>query len=264
MQNEQPAILTKDLGITFGNEQEVKTEALRDIDLTVKQHEFVSIIGPSGSGKTTLLRIVADLLKPTTGNIEIYGSTPRQARLSNMFSIVFQEAALLEWRTALDNIALPLELKGVDKRERLKVANEMLKLVKLEGFANHYPRQLSGGMRQRVAIARALSINPPLLLMDEPFAALDQITRHRMNFELLRIWRHSRPTVFFITHNIREAILLSDRVIVLSTQPGRIFKIFDIDIPRPRSIETTMTDEFNRYHVLGERTLEETIYHEEE
>lgn len=262
MQNEQPAIYTNELGIMFGSEQEVQTEALRGIDLSIKEHEFVSVIGPSGSGKTTLLRLIADLLEPTSGEIKIFGSSPKDARLSNMFSIVFQEAALLDWRTALDNIALPLELKGVEKAERLKIAQEMLKLVNLEGFGNHYPRQLSGGMCQRVAIARALSINPPLLLMDEPFAALDQITRHRMNFELLRIWQYSRPTVFFITHNIREAILLSDRVIVLSTQPGRIFKTFNIEIPRPRTIETTMTDEFNRYHVLGERTLEETIYHE--
>jgi NitT/TauT family transport system ATP-binding protein len=214
------------------------TVALQDIDLEIEAGEFVSLIGPSGCGKSTLLRIVGDLIEPSSGSTTVNGKPAREARRAHDYGIVFQDAVLYEWRTVAKNIALPLELAGWDKERRQKRIDEMLDLVELQGFAEHHPWQLSGGMQQRVAIARALSFDPALLLMDEPFGALDEMTRERLNVELLRIWEASGSTVVFVTHSIAEAVFLSTRVVVMSPRPGRISKLISIDLPRPRSAAT--------------------------
>jgi len=214
------------------------TVALEDIDLEIEAGEFVSLIGPSGCGKSTLLRIIGDLIEPSAGSTTVNGKPAREARRDHDYGIVFQDAVLYEWRTVAKNIALPLELAGWDRERRQKRIDEMLDLVELQGFAEHHPWQLSGGMQQRVAIARALSFDPALLLMDEPFGALDEMTRERLNVELLRIWEASGSTVVFVTHSIAEAVFLSTRVVVMSPRPGRISKVIPIDLPRPRSAET--------------------------
>jgi NitT/TauT family transport system ATP-binding protein len=214
------------------------TVALEDIDLEIEAGEFVSLIGPSGCGKSTLLRIIGDLIEPSAGSTIVNGKPAREARRDHDYGIVFQDAVLYEWRTVAKNIALPLELAGWDRERRQKRIDEMLDLVELQGFAEHHPWQLSGGMQQRVAIARALSFDPALLLMDEPFGALDEMTRERLNVELLRIWEASGSTVVFVTHSIAEAVFLSTRVVVMSPRPGRISKVIPIDLPRPRSAET--------------------------
>jgi len=212
--------------------------ALQSIDLEVRPGEFVSLIGPSGCGKSTLLRIVGDLVEPTAGEVVVNGKSARQARLDGDYGIVFQDAVLYDWRTVARNISLPLELLGWDRARRAQRVRELLDLVELRGFENHHPWQLSGGMQQRVAIARALSFSPALLLMDEPFGALDEMTRERMNAELLRIWERSGSTVVFVTHSISEAVFLSTRVVVMSRRPGRIAAIVDIDLPQPRTADT--------------------------
>jgi NitT/TauT family transport system ATP-binding protein len=212
--------------------------ALQSIDLDVGPGEFVSLIGPSGCGKSTLLRVVGDLVSPTAGTVVVNGKSARQARLDREYGIVFQDAVLYDWRTVERNIALPLELMGYQRQERADRARELMRLVELEGFEKHYPWQLSGGMQQRVAIARALSFSPALLLMDEPFGALDEMTRERLNSELLRIWDASGSTVVFVTHSIAEAVFLSTRVVVMSRRPGRIAAIVDIDLPQPRTADT--------------------------
>jgi NitT/TauT family transport system ATP-binding protein len=214
------------------------TVALEDIDLEIEAGEFVSLIGPSGCGKSTLLRIIGDLIEPSAGGTIVNGKPAREARRDHDYGIVFQDAVLYEWRTVAKNIALPLELAGWDRERRQKRIDEMLDLVELQGFAEHHPWQLSGGMQQRVAIARALSFDPALLLMDEPFGALDEMTRERLNVELLRIWEASGSTVVFVTHSIAEAVFLSTRVVVMSPRPGRVSKVIPIDLPRPRSAET--------------------------
>jgi NitT/TauT family transport system ATP-binding protein len=214
------------------------TVALEDIDLEIEAGEFVSLIGPSGCGKSTLLRIIGDLIEPSAGSTTVNGKPAREARRDHDYGIVFQDAVLYEWRTVAKNIALPLELAGWDRERRQKRIDEMLDLVELQGFAEHHPWQLSGGMQQRVAIARALSFDPAILLMDEPFGALDEMTRERLNVELLRIWEASGSTVVFVTHSIAEAVFLSTRVVVMSPRPGRISKVIPIDLPRPRSAET--------------------------
>jgi NitT/TauT family transport system ATP-binding protein len=211
------------------------TIALEDIDLEIEQGEFVSLIGPSGCGKSTLLRIIGDLIQPSAGSATVNGKPARQARRDHDYGIVFQDAVLYDWRTVARNIALPLELAGWPKEKRTSRVEEMLDLVELRGFGEHHPWQLSGGMQQRVAIARALSFDPALLLMDEPFGALDEMTRERLNAELLRIWQASGSTVVFVTHSIAEAVFLSTRVIVMSPRPGRISKIIPIDLGQPRS-----------------------------
>ena len=213
-------------------------EALVDIDLTIEPGEFVSLIGPSGCGKSTELRLIANLLEPTTGEISVNAKPARQARLDQDYGMAFQQAGLFEWRTVTKNVELPLELKGWDKERRRARALEMLDLVKLSDFADHLPWQLSGGMQQRVAIARALAFQPSILLMDEPFGALDEMTRERMNSEVLRIWEQTGTTVVFVTHSIPEAVFLSSRVVVMSARPGRITNIVDVDLPRPRNEDT--------------------------
>jgi NitT/TauT family transport system ATP-binding protein len=215
-----------------------KTVALQGIDLTIDSGEFVSLIGPSGCGKSTLLRIIGDLVEPTSGQVTVNGKAAHQARVDRDYGIVFQHAVLYDWRTVTKNIALPLEMLGWSRAKRADRIKEMLELVELTGFESHYPWQLSGGMQQRVSIARALSFSPPLLLMDEPFGALDEMTRERLNMELLSIWQDTGSTTIFVTHSIAEAVFLSTRVVVMSPRPGRIAEILEIDLPQPRTAET--------------------------
>ena len=209
--------------------------ALQDIDLEIAPGEFVSLIGPSGCGKSTLLRIVGDLIEPTSGSVEVNGKPARRARADHDYGIVFQDAVLYDWRTVARNVSLPLELLGWDRARRRQRVQELLELVELTGFESSRPWQLSGGMQQRVSIARALSFDPSLLLMDEPFGALDEMTRERLNMELLRIWEKSGSTIVFVTHSIPEAVFLSTRVVVMSARPGRIAETIEIDLAQPRS-----------------------------
>jgi NitT/TauT family transport system ATP-binding protein len=212
--------------------------ALEGINLEIGEQEFISLIGPSGCGKSTLLRIIGDLIKATSGDVVVNGKSAHQARLDRDYGIVFQDAVLFDWRTVAKNIALPLEMMGWDRRKRSERVKQLVDLVELTGFEGHHPWQLSGGMQQRVSIARALSFDPPLLLMDEPFGALDEMTRERLNLELLQIWERSGGTVTFVTHSISEAVFLSTRVVVMSARPGRIVGIIDVDLPQPRTADT--------------------------
>ena len=221
-------------------------EALVDIDLTIDPGEFVSLIGPSGCGKSTELRLIANLLEPTTGDIFVNAKPARQARLDQDYGMAFQQAGLFEWRTVTKNVELPLELKGWDKDRRRTRALEMLELVKLSDFAEHLPWQLSGGMQQRVAIARALAARPALLLMDEPFGALDEMTREHMQAELLRICAETATTVVFVTHSIPEAVYLSTRVVVMSPRPGRTKVAIDVDLGTERDVDTREDPAFFR------------------
>ena len=220
------------------------TVALEGIDLRIGPGEFVSLIGPSGCGKSTLLRLIADLTQPSAGEIQVNGKPARRARLDRDYGMVFQAPVLFDWRTIDENVQLPLEVMGVSGRERQERSRQMLSLVELSDFANHHPWQLSGGMQQRAAIARALAFEPKLLLMDEPFGALDEMTRERMNDELLRIWERTGTTVVFVTHSIPEAVFLSSRVVVMSARPGRITDVVEIDLPRPRNDETRETERY--------------------
>jgi NitT/TauT family transport system ATP-binding protein len=211
--------------------------AIEGIDLEIGEREFVSLIGPSGCGKSTLLRIIGDLIQPTRGEVTVKGKTAHQARLGRDYGIVFQDAVLFDWRTVAKNISLPLEMMGWDRHKRAERVEELVDLVELTGFEGHHPWQLSGGMQQRVSIARALSFNPALLLMDEPFGALDEMTRERLNLELLRIWEASGSTVVFVTHSISEAVFLSTRVVVMSARPGRVVGVVDVDLAQPRTAD---------------------------
>ena len=224
-----------------------RVEALSGIDLSVRRGEFISLIGPSGCGKSTLLRIVGDLIGVSDGTVMVNGKLAREARLAREYGMVFQAPVLFDWRTVQRNVELPLEIIGRPKEEREARAREMLALVELGDFAGHHPWQLSGGMQQRAAIARALALDPAILLMDEPFGALDEMTRERMNLELLRIWERTATTVIFVTHSIPEAVFLSTRVVVMSARPGRITKIVPVDLPRHRDVETR---EMERYFEL--------------
>jgi NitT/TauT family transport system ATP-binding protein len=212
--------------------------ALQEIDLEIEPGQFVSLIGPSGCGKSTLLRVIGDLIQPTAGTVEVNGKSAHQARLDHDYGMVFQDSVLFDWRTVGKNVGLPLELLGWNRPKRKERVDEMLRLVELQGFGDHYPWQLSGGMQMRVAIARALSFEPALLLMDEPFGALDEMTRERLNIELLQIWKRMEATVVFVTHSISEAVFLSTRVVVMSPRPGRIAGVVDVDLPQPRSNDT--------------------------
>lgn len=217
--------------------------ALDDISLSVGQREFITLIGPSGCGKSTLLRLMAGLLDPTVGEVTVNGKTANQARADREYGIAFQTAGLFDWRSVQQNIELPLQLMGWSKRDRRQRAREMLTLVKLEEFGGHYPRELSGGMQQRVAIARALSFQPSILFMDEPFGALDEMTREHMQTELLRIWGETHTTVVFVTHSIPEAVFLSERVVVMSPRPGRLFAELPVDLGA-RDFDTRESPEF--------------------
>jgi NitT/TauT family transport system ATP-binding protein len=229
------AVSLRSVGRTFAGGEVV---AVEEIDLEIAPREFVSLIGPSGCGKSTLLRIVGDLIQPSSGEVVVNGKTAHQARRDRDYGIVFQDAVLYDWRTVARNISLPLELAGWDRGRRDKRVNEMLELVELTGFEKRHPWELSGGMQQRVSIARALSFSPALLLMDEPFGALDEMTRERLNAELLRIWQETQSTIVFVTHSIAEAVFLSTRVAVMSPRPGRITEIIPIDLPQPRTNAT--------------------------
>ena len=223
-----------------------QVDALLDVNLTIAPGEFVSLIGPSGCGKSTLLRLIANLLEPTQGEISVNGKTSTQARLDQDYGMAFQQAGLFDWRTVGKNIELPLELKGWNKKKRAARVAEMLDLVKLQDFGRMYPWQLSGGMQQRVAIARALAAHPPLLLMDEPFGALDEMTREYMQGELLRICAETSTTVVFVTHSIPEAVYLSNRVVVMSPRPGRILQVISVNLGSKRSELTRAADGFFR------------------
>jgi len=238
---DKPVVQLHGIDKVFGRGDQTPTVALEGIDLDIRMGEFVSLIGPSGCGKSTLLRIIGDLIAPTRGTVVVNGKPADQARRDRDYGMVFQAPVLFEWRTVEDNVKLPLEIQGASGAKRTARAKEMLELVELGDFLGHYPWQLSGGMQQRVAIARALAFEPAILLMDEPFGALDEMTRERMNSEVLRIWERTGTTVVFVTHSIPEAVFLSSRVVVMSARPGRITKVIDVDLPRPRNEDTRET-----------------------
>ncbi|ODN72034.1 ABC transporter ATP-binding protein [Methylobrevis pamukkalensis] len=237
------AIAVRDLSLTFQT-GDGPVHALSHIDLTVEKGDFVSFIGPSGCGKTTLLRVIADLERATSGTITVNGTTPEQARLARAYGYVFQAAGLYPWRTIAANVALPLEIMGLPKAERAARVAKNLALVNLAGFENKYPWQLSGGMQQRASIARALALEPDLLLMDEPFGALDEIVRDHLNEQLLKLWAGTAKTVVFVTHSIPEAVYLSTKIVVMSPRPGRIEDVIVSDLPRERPLEIRETPEF--------------------
>lgn len=239
--DDAPAIAVKDVSRRYRTSGEV-VRALEGVSLTVRQGEFVSLVGPSGCGKSTLLKIVAGLDRPTSGLVELAGK--RSDGPSRANGIVFQEATLLAWRTARENVLLPSEIQGVKQATRTQWrdrADELLDLVGLRGFETAYPHQLSGGMQQRVALARALIMKPQLLLMDEPFGALDALTRDQMNMELLRVWSSTGTSVLFVTHSVAEAVILSDRVVAMSRRPGRIAAEITVPLARPRTLDMLAT-----------------------
>ncbi|MCR5678198.1 MAG: ABC transporter ATP-binding protein [Agathobacter sp.] len=238
-------IKTRNLGVTFQDNEGNDVAALTGVNLEIMKGEFIALLGPSGCGKTTLLRSIADLQKPTEGDVHIQGMTPKEVRLQKKFGFVFQQPVLFDWRTVKKNVELPMEIMGYSKGERSDRADEMLEMVGLKDFAKHYPKQLSGGMQQRANIARAFGLDPDILLMDEPFSALDEFTKEKLHEDLLRIWRATNKTILFVTHNIQEGVFLSDRVCVLSPHPGRLSAIVDIDLQRPRSLEVKESAHFN-------------------
>jgi NitT/TauT family transport system ATP-binding protein len=226
------------------NPQEAPVHALSDIDLAIRPGEFVSLIGPSGCGKTTLLRVIADLEHITSGSVLVNGVSPHEARLARAYGYVFQAPALFPWRTVLGNVRLPLQIQGRSATESHRIAMEQLARVGLTGFEGKYPWQLSGGMQQRVSIARALSFEPRILMMDEPFGALDEITRDRLNEQLQQLWQRERRTVVFVTHSIAEAVYLSSRIVVMSPRPGRIVRVIDSPLPDTRTLDMRDSAEF--------------------
>ncbi|VVT25153.1 conserved hypothetical protein [Rhizobium sp. EC-SD404] len=239
----KPVIEARDLDLTFQT-GDGPIHALSKINLTIRQGEFVSFIGPSGCGKTTLLRVIADLEQPTGGTISVNGLSPEAARKARAYGYVFQAPALYPWRTIGKNIALPLEVMGFSAAERQKRIRDNLSLVDLSGFENKFPWQLSGGMQQRASIARALSFDPDMLLMDEPFGALDEIVRDHLNEQLLQLWAKTQKTVAFVTHSIPEAVFLSTKIVVMSPRPGRIHEVIDCDLGEDRPLEIRETPEF--------------------
>jgi NitT/TauT family transport system ATP-binding protein len=242
----QPAIVVEGLTKTFELEGRPLT-ALDNASFTVAHGEFLSIIGESGCGKSTLLRLIGDVIPRTAGTIAVHGGSAAEARTARKFGFVFQDPVLLPWRSAIENVELPLQLAGIGAAKRRRRAQELLELVGLVGFESARPAALSGGMAGRVAIARALALEPHILLLDEPFGALDEITRQRMNTELLRIWSETGTTAILVTHNVGEAVYLSDRVLVMGARPGRIVADLAIEIPRPRGLELPQEEEFFRY-----------------
>jgi NitT/TauT family transport system ATP-binding protein len=234
----EPAVVVDHATKVFNPGTTRQVDALGEVDLTVAAGEFVSLIGPSGCGKSTLLRLIANLIEPSAGRVLVNGKPADRARLDQEYGMAFQQAGLFDWRSVVKNVELPLELKGWDKATRRQRAMEMLQLVKLQDFADHRPWQLSGGMQQRVAIARSLAAHPALLLMDEPFGALDEMTREHMQAELLRVCAETATSVVFVTHSIPEAVYLSDRVVVMSPRPGRITHIVDVGLGRHRDTDT--------------------------
>ena len=238
MNEAQPVVAIRGVSKTYNERGDNRVKALDDINLSISSGEFVSLLGPSGCGKSTLLRVIGDLTPPSAGSVQVNGKSAHQARLDRDYGMVFQQATLYDWRSVGKNVQLPLEVMAYPKAKQELRTRDMLRLVQLEEFSRHYPWQLSGGMQQRVAIARALAFEPAILLMDEPFGALDEMTRERMQMELLRIWSQTQTTVVFVTHSIPEAVFLSNRVVVMSARPGRIAGMINIDLPRPRAFET--------------------------
>lgn len=247
--------------VTYGLGSEQAVQALAPVDLDVADGAFVSLVGPSGCGKSTLLKVLADLMPPTQGHVLINGMPPSALRQAGRIGLVFQQANLMPWLTVEKNVKLLKELvqaKGknaadlpqMQNQQSVQSVEQLLEVVGLKGFEKKLPHQLSGGMQQRASLARALALDPSILLMDEPFAALDEITRDRMAFELMRIWQQYRKTVIFVTHSLAEAVFLSDQVVLMSARPGRIHKIYDIDLPRPRNEDTRLSDDFIR--LVGE------------
>jgi NitT/TauT family transport system ATP-binding protein len=251
-----PIVTAENLSKIYG-QANATTQALKDVSLSIEKGEFVSIVGPSGCGKSTLLRIIADLDAPTRGALTVNGKTPEQARKNRDYGFVFQAPTLYEWRTVVRNVQLPLEVMGTPRSEWGDRVDQMLALVGLADFHHHYPWQLSGGMQQRASIARALSFDPTILLMDEPFGALDEFTRERMNLELLAIWERTHKTVLFVTHSIAEAVFLSSRIIVMSPRPGRIADTVAVDLPYPRTFDTRETPRFFELVTQVRETLRE-------
>ena len=239
----EKVIACEGLSLTFET-ADGPVQALSGIDLDIAKGEFVSLIGPSGCGKTTLLRVIADLEQPTDGSVRINSMTPNEARLKRAYGYVFQAPALYPWRTIAKNIALPLEIMGFAKEDRVERVRKGLELVNLTGFGNKFPWQLSGGMQQRASIARALSFDPDLLLMDEPFGALDEIVRDKLNEQLLRLWEKTQKTVVFVTHSIPEAVFLSTKIVVMSPRPGKIHDVIACNFPKDRTLDIRETPEF--------------------
>lgn len=252
-----PELQLKNISKTYMNNAGEEIHALSDISLDIREGEFISLLGPSGCGKSTLLRIIADLLEPTSGEVSIHGMTPRETRLQQKYGIVFQQPVLYDWRTVRRNICMPMEIIGVPKKERTARIDRMLDLVGLSQFGSKYPFELSGGMQQRVGISRALALEPEILLMDEPFSALDEFTREKLNEDILDIWMKTKTTVIFVTHNIPESVFLSDRVVVLSPHPGRVSAVVEIDLPRPRRAELRESPEFYQYIAKIRHSFEE-------
>ena len=252
---ENPIITVDHVSKIFTNNN-AKVTALSDVSLMINRGEFISLLGPSGCGKTTLLRMIADLIDPSEGTLTVDGGTPREARLGRKYGMVFQSPVLYEWRTVQKNVELPLEIIKIPKPEREERALKMLELVGLTSFADHYPSQLSGGMQQRVGIARALALNPDILLMDEPFSALDEFTREKLHEDLLRIWKKTGKTIIFVTHNISESVYLSDRVCVLSPHPGRLSAVVDITLGRPRIPEMRNSTELTELVAVVRNSFE--------
>jgi NitT/TauT family transport system ATP-binding protein len=237
----------------FGQNHHV--QALDGINLDIKEGEFIALLGPTGCGKSTLLRLASDLLAPTSGSVSVRGQTAEEARIANEFGFVFQEPALLPWRTALANVLLPLEIVRYPAAKRKERTDALFEMVGLSGFKESYPHELSGGMKQRIAIIRALAWNPSILLMDEPFSALDELTKDQLQDELLKIWDTERKTVLFVTHNVSEAVYLADRVFVMSARPGRLKEIIPIELPRPRNQELRLQPQFLHYVQIAREAL---------
>lgn len=257
------AIGINEVSVIYGAGGPEPVTALKSINLQIRDGEFVSLIGPSGCGKSTLLKVVSDLMPPTAGQVTIGGASPAALRKAGRLGLVFQQANLMPWLTIRRNIGLLKSLvagHGGTVSQAATPVDELLELVGLGGFGEKFPHQLSGGMQQRAALARALALDPAVLLMDEPFAALDEITRDRMAFELLRVWQQYRKTVLFVTHSLGEAVLLSDRVVLMSPRPGRIHRIIDIDLPRPRTPETRLTEDFARLVLELNRELYDVMH----
>ncbi len=251
----EAAVFCEGVGVRFTTERGTVT-ALENIDLTIPRGSFLTLLGPSGCGKSTLLRVMADLIAPTGGRITVLGGTPAAARLKREIGFVFQDPALLPWRTVLDNVTLPLEVGGGKALPGARAPKELLELVGLAGWENAFPHELSGGMRQRVAIARALVSGPRLLLMDEPFGALDEITRDRLNEELLQLWETTGTTIVFVTHSIYEAAFLGQQVLLLAARPGRVRELVPVTLPMPRHLSQRETPEFTTLAGHLRRVLE--------
>ncbi|ASV66973.1 MULTISPECIES: ABC transporter ATP-binding protein [Cytobacillus] len=233
------------------------TVALSQFDLSIADGEFISFLGPSGCGKSTALRMVAGLGEATNGRVKVFNQSPKDViKHSNDIAYVFQEANLLPWRTVLDNVLLPLEIRGINKEKRKECAVEVLEMVGLKDYLHAYPRQLSGGMKMRVSIARALAAKPKLLLMDEPFAALDEMTRQTLQMDLLQIWQKEKATILFVTHNVYEAVYLSSKIAVMSARPGRLVTMIDVDLPYPRN---RVNNQFNAYVDKAAKSLEHSM-----